>query len=198
MKAKADKRPHKYSYRENIAECLFGGVRRELQGRMTKADKRPHKYSYEENIAEYLFGGVRRELQGKLTVPLQPYFEKWAAALARKKVEDAADAHTGARSHAQDCGIPPYYVASPLLSGCAYTSMQDPMKTQFWQGRCGVSLLEDGEYVAEASRNAARWGFYVAWGTRAPPCVSCRRVNKAIAQWTRCPADLQAEAACRG
>ena len=54
-----------------------------------------------------VFGGMCRELQGKLTVPLQPYFEKWAAALARKKVEDAADAHTGARSYVQDCGIPP-------------------------------------------------------------------------------------------
>lgn len=49
-------------------------------------------------LAREVCGGyLCRELQGKLVVPLQPYFEKWAAALARKKVEDAADAHTGAR-----------------------------------------------------------------------------------------------------
>ena len=43
-------------------------------------------------------GALCRELESKLMVPLQPYFQKWATALARKKMKEAADAHTGERT----------------------------------------------------------------------------------------------------
>lgn len=49
------------------------------------------------------WGCACRDLQGKLVVPVMAYLERYNYALAKKKMEEAANAHIGERFDSRTC-----------------------------------------------------------------------------------------------